>query len=147
MDHIRRIVVPVDFSPFSKLALRAGLRMARLCQAELHLLHVVPEYELPTAFHIRLPDRKELEARARKWAAREFENYLRGEPVEGVQIVRAVAYGNPAREICAYATGVGADLILIASHGRSGFERAVFGSVAEKVLRLAEQAVMVVKAA
>ncbi len=145
MDAFGRIVVPVDFSPFSKRALRAALRLGRICGAEVHLVHVVPDYDLPSAFHIHLPDREELEARVSRWAGRAFDDYLRSEDTEGVRLVRVVRYGKPARNICDYATEVGADLILIASHGRSGFQRAVFGSVAEKVLRLAEQPVMIVK--
>ncbi len=145
MDSFRRIVVPVDFSPFSKRALRAAVRLGKGCGAEIHLVHVVPEYELPSAFHVRLPDREELEQKVRQWAQRAFDDYLREEDLAGLPVVREVRYGKPARVICDYATEVGADMILLASHGRSGFERAVFGSVAEKVLRMADQPVMVVK--
>jgi len=56
-----------------------------------------------------------------------------------------VRYGNPAREICRYAAEQDADLVVIASHGRSGFQRVVLGSVAERVLRLSEVSVLVVK--
>ncbi|GAB4265194.1 MAG: universal stress protein [Deferrisomatales bacterium] len=147
MDKLERIVVPVDFSPLSKRALRAACRLARLCRAPvaIHLLHVIPEYEVDRAFNIRLPDHKEIEQHAERWAGKAFDHYLRGEDLEGLEVVRCVRYGKPARVICAYAEEVGADLIVIASHGRSGFERAVFGSVAEKVLRTGDPPVMVVK--
>ncbi len=140
-----RLLVPVDFSPFSKHALRMAVRLARLCGAEIHLLHVVPEYEMASAFRIALPDREELEARAEQWAARAFDDYLRGDPLEGVGLVRAVRYGRPSAEIGRYADELAVDLIVIASHGRSGFERAVFGSVAAKVLYTVDRPVLVVK--
>ncbi len=140
-----RLLVPVDFSPFSKHALRMGLRLARLCAAQVHLLHVVPEYEMASAFRIALPDREELEARAARWADRAFDDYLRGEDLEGVDLVRAVRYGKPAAEIGRYAREQAVDLVVIASHGRSGFERAVFGSVAAKVLHTVDRPVLVVK--
>jgi len=140
-----RVVVPVDFSPMSKHALRAALAMSRRSPIEVHLLHVIPEYEVHSAFHIPLPERGEIESKAEKWAAKAFDTYLRGEDLGDLSVVKAVRYGNPARLICEYADEVGAAVILIASHGRSGFERAVFGSVAEKVLRTCRQPVMVVK--
>lgn len=141
----KRLVVPVDFSPLSKWALRAALDLARFAAAEVHLLHVIPEYEVESAFNIALPERAEIEAQADRWADRAFNRYLAGEQVSGVSLHKVVRFGKPARTICAYATEVGADWIVIASHGRSGFERAVFGSVAEKVLRLSEQPVLVIK--
>lgn len=140
-----RVVVPVDFSPMSKHALRAAVSMSRRAPLEVHLLHVIPEYEVHTAFHITLPERGEIESKAERWAARAFETYLRGEELGDLALVKAVRYGNPARVICEYAEEVWASVILIASHGRSGFERAVFGSVAEKVLRMCRQPVMVIK--
>lgn len=140
-----RVLVPVDFSPMSKHALRAALVMARKSPVEIHLLHVIPEYEVHSAFHISLPERGEIESQAGRWAERAFETYLRGENLGDAVLVKAVRYGNPARVVCQYADEVGAAVILIASHGRSGFERAVFGSVAEKVLRTCRQPVMVVK--
>jgi len=140
-----KVLVAVDFSPMSKHALRAALVMARRSPLEVHLLHVIPEYEVHSAFHISLPERGEVESKANKWAEKAFETYLRGEDLGGTALVKAVRYGNPARMVCGYADEIGAMVILIASHGRSGFERAMFGSVAEKVLRTCRQPVMVVK--
>lgn len=140
-----RVLVPVDFSPLSKHAFRAAVAMSRRAPLEAHLLHVIPEYEVHSAFHIALPERGEIEKKAQHWAAKAFETYLRGEDLGNLELVKAVRYGNPARVICEYAEEVGAAVILIASHGRSGFERAVFGSVAEKVLRMCRKPVMVVK--
>lgn len=145
MEAVKRLVVPVDFSPLSKRALRAALEWARLVPAEVHVLHVIPEYDVESAFNIPLPEHEEVEALADRWADRAFGRYLAGERTEGLRLVREVRFGKPARTICDYATEIGADLIVIASHGRSGFERAVFGSVAEKVLRLSVQPVLVVK--
>ncbi len=142
---MQRVVVPVDFSPLSKHALRLAVELVRSCGVEVHLLHVVPEYEIDSAFHIQLPDRTEIESQADKWAQKAFDNYLRGEDLSGSTPVQCVRYGKPERVICEYAAEVEADLILIASHGRSGFQKAVFGSVAEKVLRTSELPVMVVK--
>jgi nucleotide-binding universal stress UspA family protein len=145
VDKLEKIVVPVDFSPLSKQALRAALVMSRKCGLEVHLLHVIPEYEIDSAFHIQLPERREIESEAGRWADKVFEKFLRGEEVGSTALVKAVRYGKPARVIGDYAAEEGADLVLLASHGRSGFERTVFGSVAEKVLRTCPLPVLVVK--
>jgi len=145
VDRTDRVVVPTDFSPISKYALRAAAQLGRRSPLEVHLLHVVPEYEVGSAFHIELPSREQIEKAAGSWAGKEFARYLRGEELPGVTLVKVLRYGNPARVICEYAGEVHASLILIASHGRSGFQRAVFGSVAEKVLRTCPQPVLIVK--
>lgn len=145
VERFERVLVPTDFSPLSKRALRAALTMNRRCPLAVHLLHVIPEFEVDGAFRIRVPDREEVEQQGATWAGKAFQAYLRGEQLEGVDLATAVRHGKPAEVICAHAVEVGADLVLIASHGRSGFQRAVFGSVAEKVLRLCPLPVMVVK--
>jgi nucleotide-binding universal stress UspA family protein len=147
VEKLETIVVPVDFSPLSKRAFRTARLVGSPAGAEIHLIHVIPEYEEGHVFHIRLPTRAEMESLARESIEKEFEKFLHGEALEGLNLVQAVRYGKPARVICEYATEVGADLILIASHGRSGFERAVFGSVTERVLRTSKQTVMIVKPA
>lgn len=144
MESLERIVVPVDFSPFSKNALRAALVLARATDASLTLLHVIAEYEAHAAFNIPLPG-EELEPQARAWAERAYDDYLRGEETKGVDIDRQVRFGIAAKSICDFAEETGADMIVIASHGRSGFERAMFGSVAEKVVRSCPRPVLIIK--
>jgi len=146
LDKIEIVVVPLDFSPYSKHGLRAAMTLARLTGAKVHLIHVIPEGGGgQSAFHIPLPAVSELEKTAHEWAEKAYRDYLQGEATEGLEIHRELRFGRPDQGVTAYADEVGADLIVLASHGRSGFERAVFGSVAEKVLRLARQPVLMVK--
>jgi nucleotide-binding universal stress UspA family protein len=56
-----------------------------------------------------------------------------------------VAFGDPGQRITAYAEEVGADVIVMPSHGRTGLKRLLLGSVAERVLRLAHCPVLVLK--
>ena len=145
MDKCERIIVPVDFSSFSKHALRAALMLAGITGASIHLVHVVPEYEHVGAFNTSLPSTEAMQGELDEWSQRKFDDYLRGEELGELEVHRVLRIGKPVEMILAYAGEVGADLIVIASHGRSGFERAVFGSVAEKVLRLSTAPVMIVK--
>jgi nucleotide-binding universal stress UspA family protein len=62
----------------------------------------------------------------------------------GVDVVPAIRVGSPHREICAYADEVGADIVVVGTHGRSGLSRALLGSVAARVIRFAPVPVLVV---
>lgn len=65
---------------------------------------------------------------------------------EGLNVYGELLFGNPAHEIVRYATEKKMELIAIATHGRSGFSRLFFGSVAEKVLRSSPVPVLMVRA-
>ncbi|HEV8585855.1 MAG TPA: universal stress protein [Methylomirabilota bacterium] len=123
---VRTIVFPTDFSDCSR---HAGVRAADLARrfgAHLHVLHVDPPVTTPTG------------------AAR------LGSAVaalgDDLDVTTATTAGIPARAICAYARRVGADLIVMGTHGRTGISRALLGSVAEAVVRRAECPVMTIPA-
>ena len=142
MTGYRRVCCPVDFSEPSRLAMAEAARQARVEGASLTLLHVreppVTLLEAPFSSPPVWPEEPpppELEA----WRA-EAER-LRGAPVDAVLLGQPVA---PA--ITAFARERGVDLIVLASHGRTGLARVVLGSVAEEVVRTAPCPVLVVKA-
>ncbi len=80
----------------------------------------------------------------------ELRNYLRGVEKNlmqpGVEMSSEVRFGNPANEIITYAHDIKADLIAMCTHGRSGIARWTYGSVADRVLRVAECPVLLVRA-
>lgn len=138
---IRNLVVPVDFSEGSKGALARATMLASRYRAPIHLLHTVEAVQYPTHFHVPAALRTELEAMAStqlaKWA----------HDVEGTgcQVTHTVRYGRPARVICDVAERQENPLIVMGTHGYSGFRRAVMGSVAERTLRYALCPVMAVR--
>jgi nucleotide-binding universal stress UspA family protein len=123
---VRTLVFPTDFSECSYNAGRTAAAFAQHFGAQLHVLHVDPPVTAP--------------AEPTRLAAAVAD--LGG----GVGIVSATVAGIPARQICAYATSVGADLIVMGTHGRTGISRAVLGSVAEAVVRRAACPVMTIPA-
>lgn len=123
----RTIVFATDFSDASARAGRRAAALARREGARMHLVHVDPPLTAPSE-----PWR--LGAAATDVGA-------------GVDLTVAALSGIPARQICAYARRVGADLIVVGTHGRTGLSRALLGSVAEAVVRHAPCAVMTVPAA
>lgn len=148
MIRLSRILVPTDFSDYSRAALEYGLALAEKFGAEIHLLHVlqdlvglVPEPGL--AFPPPGDYAIELQASAERALAA-----LPGEGAgEGVTITRATRHGPPFLEIIRYAREQEIELIVMGTHGRSGIAHMLLGSVAEKVVRKAPCPVLTVRAA
>jgi nucleotide-binding universal stress UspA family protein len=124
----RNILFATDFSAPSRLAGRIAADLARHFGARLHVLHVVPPATDPT------PATPSLRA-----AVAELE--------AAPSVVTASATGRAASEIVTYARRNAIDLIVLGTHGRTGFSRALLGSVAEAVTRRAGCPVMTVPAA
>ena len=134
---IDRILCPVDFSDFSRRALDYAVALARWYGARLTVLHV-DHVPFPAATQLAplapvepvvvMPS--DLEQIRHRIAA-----FTPAEAPAQVAVEAKAAVGDPAREILA--EGASADVIVMGTHGRSGFERLVLGSVTEKVLRKA----------
>jgi len=146
MIPVKEIVAPTDFSDASKEGLRAAVDLAKHFSASIHLVHVVapiPEFmgaHAPTGFHIPSV-LKELEEGARSSLKELIDKELPGD----ITIDSKVFTGDPATEIVTLAADVGADLIVMATHGTTGFKRLVTGSVTEKVIRYSKVPVLSVR--
>jgi nucleotide-binding universal stress UspA family protein len=132
---IRRIVCPVDFSTISKRALDHAAVLARWYDAELTALHVIPL--LPTVFGFPSPVSAAAAPATTEAVAAELAAFVAEAAAKVKSTVTVVREGSPAVEILHYAAEHDADLIVIGTHGRTGFERFMLGSVTEKVLRKA----------
>ena len=142
MREVRRILCPVDFSDASAHAIDQAIALAGWCSARITALHVftpvfAPIPGLPT-LEQRLSD-AEL-ARVRDHVAECFETAAAAR----VAVDILIDVGQPARQILDRADGLSADVIVMGTHGASGFEHLVLGSVTEKVLRRARCAVLTV---
>lgn len=140
-----RIVVPVDFSDCSNEALRQACDLARRFDSHLHLVHVIEPW-LPAAAIAGefVPDDDTYAVEQRAQAKRALDSLP--PPEFGPKpVVRALLEGHPAYEILNYASAHAADLIVLGTHGRKGISRWLMGSVAERVVRHAPCAVLVVR--
>lgn len=139
---VGRIVVPMDYSADSEVALRHGGEIAALHRADLQLLHVVMGEAMPA---LEFDVREMLEdyaTRARERLEERADSVLG----PGVDHEVTVRVGHPVTEITEFAEERNADLVVLSSHGRSGLEHLLLGSVAEGVLRHVHCPVLVVKA-
>lgn len=140
MIEIKRVLVPSDFSTFSARALEQAVALARWYEARLTVLHVVPQ---PLALHgDGVPIAQSLSTR--EAAAAELSRFVEPASAARVPVETAVSEGEPVREILRRASEGRADLLVMGTHGRGGFERWVLGSVTEKVLRKAPCPVLTV---
>jgi nucleotide-binding universal stress UspA family protein len=149
MVSIKSVLCPVDFSEFSRHALARAVAIAKGHGASVLALHVVPI--VPPAFISHLeanePAPLGLARGERERLLGELNLFVAGEGEAGVPIATDVVDTPSVHgEILAQAARVHADLIVMGTHGRSGFERLLLGSVTEKVLRTARQPVLTVGA-
>jgi len=142
----KRICCPIDFSDASRAAMEVAADLARRCNADLVLLHAypIPGYTFPDGSVVASPKMmQELADQAERhlveWRA--DAERLVGAPRVSVE----KAIGEPASEIVSFAGDKGMDLLVLGTHGRTGLEHALMGSVAERVVRRARCPVLTVR--
>lgn len=136
-----RILVATDGSEAAEAPIDEAVRLAALSGATLSALYVVDTREyntLPETKWLTLDDELEAQGQRAVDVVRE-----RGEAA-AVTVETAVVRGIPHREIVEYAEGHDVDLVVVGTHGRSGLDHLLIGSVAEKVVRSARVPVHVV---
>jgi nucleotide-binding universal stress UspA family protein len=141
MVRINRILCPVDFSETSKRAFEYALALAGQLGAELEVIHVLqlPAYTLPEGGFELTPDfETDLSNRLR----RQLDEFTKQPAQPSVKVTSALYEGIPYVEITRAAKKHGADLIVIGTHGRTGFSHLLMGSVAERVVRTSEVPVL-----
>lgn len=145
------ILVPTDYSDCSRRALDVGLRLAGTFGSKVICLHASEDVS-PTRFSEDSMDEvhetlDENEQRLSEIARDRLARLLQaGEKVAALETIDfRVVSGNPANSILQTAEDMGVDLIVIGTHGRSGFADKLMGSTAERVARRAACCVLVVK--
>jgi nucleotide-binding universal stress UspA family protein len=144
---IHRFVVPLDGSPLAATALPLASRLAKRMHKQLHLVRVTPGTMIPVASMgapVAESVIKEATVAAEHEAARSLEDVAAGLEREGIATTWDVEAGDAFERITAAAHP--GDVIVLASHGRSGIRRWMLGSVAEKLVRIADAPVIVVRA-
>jgi len=135
---IKRILVPVDFSEASLEALEPAVDLAKHYEGELLLLHVVePVYYAVPAI--------EVIAEQQSFAKGELARMAEKLAKQGVRCHTLLRTGTPYVEIVRCALGNAADIIVMATHGRTGFSHLMMGSVAERVVRTSGCPVLTVR--
>lgn len=140
----RKILAPTDFSTPAEAALKRAMELADASGAELHLLHVVtPQVyysELPEAMLPPMEDfTDQIIEGSKTRLAKQVEALQKQKGAISITAHVKEAAGSVAVTICEFADELDADLILIASHGRSGLMHLLMGSTSEQVVRHAKR--------
>jgi nucleotide-binding universal stress UspA family protein len=146
---LKRILVPTDFSKPAQEAFKAAVELAQHFSAQLLMVHIVPPVPVPYQPMVSPAPAFDITAYLQdmvKISRDTLQNYTNEHVPQGVPASVSVAAGDPAYEILRLAKELDSDIIVIATHGHGGWRHFLFGSVAEKVVRLAECPVLVVHA-
>jgi universal stress protein A len=133
-----RILCPIDFDGNSLEALRMARGIAEQNKATLYVLHVVPLGDPTVVSAPLIAEQSENRAHA------ELRRILKTELL-GVDHEALLRFGHPAKEIIAGEVATNADLVVMATHGRTGVAHFILGSVAEKVVRESSCPVLTVR--
>lgn len=142
----KNVLVATDGSKYSTAAASEAIGIAKLNKSLLTVIAVVPaELATPTDVDFGVGQREKIADQVMREAEKNAKIVKDAAQKEGVSVHAYVMTGRPADAIIETAKDKGADLIVVGSHGRTGLDRLLMGSVAERVIVLANSAVLVVK--
>lgn len=146
--NIKRILVPVDYSPCSREALRVAAALGQRLGASLDVVHVWdrPSYVSDVVMSRTEPlSPKSLIVLIEENARRDLDEFLASaELPTGTPLVSRLIAGDPASGVLHEVKGGTYDLVVIGTHGRTGLSHILLGSVAEKLVRLSPVPVLTV---
>jgi nucleotide-binding universal stress UspA family protein len=145
--NVKRLLVATDFSPGSEEAWLVARRIAGQLGAEIVLVHVLVEAPLFSEGPFTMKQTREVFEAARAWVEKMLGGWVATAGAAGLSARWIVCAGAPHKEIVAAAAREKADLIVMGTRGRGGLDRALLGSVADRVIRLAPCPVLTVREA
>jgi nucleotide-binding universal stress UspA family protein len=146
MTQVRRILCATDYSKTSAKAFATALTLAKANRATLTVLHVFTPYmPVVSEDYISGATLEQIDADARRSSQRQLTRLTEKAKHTGVRAVGMMAEGEPARQIVRAARSKRADLIVVGTHGRTGFNRFLVGSVAQRVVVTAPCPVVTVR--
>jgi nucleotide-binding universal stress UspA family protein len=145
----KRILVPTDFSPSAKTALNAAAELASELGAAIYLLNVIPMLPInaESGYSAIFPEAKYLEY-SRRYATEKLLTSTEALHRDGIEAAFGIEIGNDVvGHIMMVLTRERSDLVVLSTHGVSGWRPMIFGSIAEKVIKLVECPLLVLRSA
>ena len=142
---LQKILLPSDFSNYSAAATKYACELVTKFDAELHILHTLESHLASTpdfGFGLDLP---KYVSESKAAVEKSLAGVLDPKWATGRTVIKAMVEGSPKTEIIAYARKHNIDLIVLATHGRTGLAHMLMGSVAESVVRTAPCPVLTVR--
>jgi universal stress protein A len=150
IQNVKKILAPIDFSEHSMNAMRSAMELAKDVGAEVHLVHVIAPHHhfipLPLATNVEQSRELAREAAMIEQAEEELARIKKDEFGDSKKVTTFAVIGHPVQKLVDYAKEQSIDLIVMATHGRSGIEHAVLGGTTEKIVRNSPCSVLVIRA-
>lgn len=146
MSRIRRVMHPTDFSRASSAAFKRAVEMAKSNRAELLLVHVIsPAMPLVGDGYVSPQVYEDMEAAARAYAQKHLQALIAKAKKAGARVKGLLLEGLAHERIAQAARSRKADVVVIGTHGRTGFAKLFLGSVASRVLAISPCPVLTVR--
>ncbi len=143
--HIKQILVPIDFSEHSREALTVAREIAEAYDAAIQMLHVLEEIVHPAFYGIAAKSLHDIYPNIEEEAVEAMMRFYAETDGPEVPVTYHVFEGRAGRDIPRFAEKHASDLIVISTHGLTGLDHLLIGSVAERVVRRAPCPVLVLK--
>lgn len=140
---MKKIIVPIDFSIHSEYALKTAALIAKKNNAELYVLHMLDLQDITLSESENYQQEKAMFFL--KLAEKKFKEFLKKDYLEDVKVFPVINHYKVFSQVNSIAEEVGADIIIMGSHGVSGLKEFFIGSNTEKVIRYSNIPVLVIK--
>ncbi len=144
MQEIKKILCAVDLSDHSKSIAEYTITLAKATGADVVVVYAAPSLSQYVGFHVPPNTIENFVGEIVSGAEKSMDTFV-SENFAGINAQGHVLIGYAAEEIVNKADEVGADMIIMGTHGRKGLDRILFGSVAEKVVKNASQPVLTIR--
>lgn len=144
MQSIKKIICALDLSQHSALVAEYTVTMAKAFDAEVTVVYAAPALTQYVGFHVPPSSIENFVGEIVAGAEKTMQDFV-AEHFKDVNAVGKVVNGYAAEEILNLVESLGADLIIMGTHGRKGIDRILFGSVAEKVVKSSTIPVMTIR--
>lgn len=146
MPSIKKILCAVDLSEHSHMVADYAIALAKALDAEITVLYTAPSLSQYVGFHVPPSSIENFVGEIVTGAEQSMDEFIAEVFTDpDVKAKGVILSGYAAQEIIGYATTNNMDIIVMGTHGRTGIDRILFGSVAEKVVKTATMPVMTVR--
>ena len=145
MKKFEKIVIAIDFSENSDYAFEYALTLAKQFNSELTVMHVINEPVDLRGFYVPHISFEQLEKEIEEGANKMMEKFCVSRMADFSNYQTTIVSGIPYEEIIRKAEEIGASLIVVGTHGRTGLDHIIFGSTAERVVRSASCPVLTIR--
>lgn len=146
MARVRRVLFASDFSKASRKAFATAIAMAKANRATLTILHVImPLTPILPEQYLTGQTWEQIDREARRWSQQQLRRLTAKATTRGIRVVGLLLEGDPALVIARTARLKGADLLVVGTHGRTGWARFFVGSVASRLVATASCPVVTVR--